>query len=370
MKKLTSTLLKSMNTGVVVLYLLACLIPYLPAGKYWMIAILGLIFPILFFIVLAFMTGWIIARSKWFVLSLFALILSWQQVSVVFGFSSKSFNIVKSADTLRVLTWNLSSWGETSKARLRDPDTHSNMISFVKSQRADVLCFQEFFDLVRPGRDYPMIAAFKEMGYKYSYYVRTFHGDTTYNMGVAILSKYPIVDTVKYYYGKEDYAEHLIYADIQFNNQTIRVFTTHLQSVRFENAQYASIRKVKSPDAGLSGSKSVISKLKLAYKYRGAEADFVRQKIEASPYPAIICGDFNDVPNSYTYFTVKGNLQDAFLAKGSKLGRTFRYLSPTLRIDYILADKKFEVKQFNRVVLPYSDHYPIIADFDISPFRP
>ncbi|MEO6230182.1 MAG: endonuclease/exonuclease/phosphatase family protein [Ferruginibacter sp.] len=370
MKKLTSTLLKSINTGVVILYLLTCLIPYLPTGKYWMVAILGLIFPILFFIVLAFMTGWIVARSRWFMLSLFALIISWKQLSVVFGFTTKSFSIAKSSDTLRVLTWNVSSWGETSKARIPDPEIHQHMINFVKSQRPDVLCFQEFFDLVRPGREYSIIKTFKEMGYNYSYYVKTFHGDTTYNMGVAILSKFPMVDTVKYYYGEADYAEHLIYADIQFHNQAIRVFTTHLQSVRFENAQYASIRKIKSKDAGLSGSKTIIGKLKLAYHYRGAEADLVRQKIDASPYPVVVCGDFNDVPNSYTYFKIKGDLQDAFLAKGSKLGRTFRYLSPTLRIDYILADKKFEVKQFNRTILPYSDHYPIVADFDVSPPGP
>ncbi|CAN5828208.1 endonuclease/exonuclease/phosphatase family protein [soil metagenome] len=370
MKKLTSTLLKSVNIGVVIVYLLTCLVPFLPTGKYWMIAILGLIFPILFFIVLAFMTGWIVARSRWFMLSLFALILSWKQLSVVFGFSTKSFSIEKPADTLRVLTWNLSSWGETTKARSFDQDTHKDMVSFIMSQRADVLCFQEFYDLIRPTIQYPVIKDFKKMGYNYSYYVRTFHGDTTYNMGVAILSKYPMVDTVKYFYGEADYAEHLIYADIQFHNQVIRVFTTHLQSVRFENAQYASIRKIKSRDAGLSGSKTIIGKLKLAYHYRGAEADLVRQKIDASPYPVIVCGDFNDVPNSYTYFKIKGDLQDAFLAKGSRLGRTFRYLSPTLRIDYILADKTFGVKQFNRTILPYSDHYPIVADFDVSPFRP
>lgn len=370
MKKLTGTFLKWINTGVAVLYLLACLIPFLPTDKFWMIAIIGLIFPILFFILLAFMIGWVIARSRWFMLSLIALIISWKQLYVVFGFNTKSFIVEKSVDTLRVLTWNVSSWGETSKLRLRDHNTHQNMISFVKSQRPDVLCFQEFFDLVRPGREHPILKTFKEMGYNYSYYVKTTHGDTTYNMGVAILSKYPMVDTTKIYYGEADFAEHLIYADIQFNSQKIRVFTTHLQSVRFENAQYASIRKIKSKDAGLSGSKTIVEKLKLAYHYRGAEADLVRQKIDDSPYPVIVCGDFNDVPNSYTYFKIKGDLQDAFLEKGSKFGRTFRYLSPTLRIDYILADKKFEVKQFNRTILPYSDHYPIVADFDISPLGP
>jgi endonuclease/exonuclease/phosphatase family metal-dependent hydrolase len=73
-------------------------------------------------------------------------------------------------------------------------------------------------------------------------------------------------------------------------------------------------------------------------------------------------GDLNDVPNSYTYFTIKGDMQDAFLRKGFGIGRTFSALSPTLRIDYIFADREFKVKQFNRLVRNYSDHYMIVAD--------
>ncbi len=68
------------------------------------------------------------------------------------------------------------------------------------------------------------------------------------------------------------------------------------------------------------------------------------------------------MPNSNTYFTIKGKLQDSFLKKGSLIGRTFRFISPTLRIDYILADKRFKVNQFRVIHVPYSDHYPIEAD--------
>jgi endonuclease/exonuclease/phosphatase family metal-dependent hydrolase len=71
---------------------------------------------------------------------------------------------------------------------------------------------------------------------------------------------------------------------------------------------------------------------------------------------------FNDVPNSYTYFTIKGNRQDAFIEKGKGIGRTYSNVSPTLRIDYILASKKFKVSQLKEYILPFSDHYPLVAD--------
>jgi endonuclease/exonuclease/phosphatase family metal-dependent hydrolase len=66
------------------------------------------------------------------------------------------------------------------------------------------------------------------------------------------------------------------------------------------------------------------------------------------------------------YFKVKGNMQDAFLKKGSGLGRTFQFVSPTLRIDYMMADRKFKIEQFSRLGYKYSDHYPQIMDISFK----
>jgi uncharacterized protein YbbC (DUF1343 family) len=35
-----------------------------------------------------------------------------------------------------------------------------------------------------------------------------------------------------------------------------------------------------------------------------------------SPYPTIFCGDLNDTPNSNTYFTIRGEMQDQELCDG------------------------------------------------------
>ena len=160
-----------------------------------------------------------------------------------------------------------------------------------------------------------------------------------------------------------DPGEHLLYIDIKTDNKIFRIFATHLQSVHFEKSDYQSLRRIKhAQERNLSDSRTIVSKLKKGYESRYDQAELVSQKIKESPYPSIICGDFNDVPNSSTYFKIKGNLQDAFLKKGAWLGRTFRFISPTLRIDYILTDKKFTVTQYQRIKVPYSDHYPVEAD--------
>ena len=68
---------------------------------------------------------------------------------------------------------------------------------------------------------------------------------------------------------------------------------------------------------------------------RARQADQVMRLVDESPYPLIVCGDFNDTPASYTYRKTKGDLEDSFLAAGKGYGYTYRYLRKLLRIDYL-----------------------------------
>jgi endonuclease/exonuclease/phosphatase family metal-dependent hydrolase len=369
MWKFIGTLFKIVNVVAILLYVAACLIPFLPAGKYWMFAIAGLLFPLVLVTMLCFLAGWLIVKNRnWSLLTLIVLLPGWQQISAMAGFNSKkTFNYAKKPATLRILQWNVSSWGQSNKSQLPQTNYGPSTVALIKEQQADILCFQEFWDR----RDWYSkelnLQAFKQMGYPYSFFVKSFNESGELKTGVVVVSKYPITDTASFSYGEYDAAEHLIYADIQVKHQKIRFFTTHLQSVQFNNGEYSAVTKIeKSDKEGLNDSRTIIHKLKYAYHFREAEAKLAHKKISESPYPVIICGDFNDVPNSYTYFTIRGNLQDAFVQKGTGFGRTFQYLSPTLRIDYILADKKYPVAQYRRIKVPYSDHYPIVADLKID----
>jgi endonuclease/exonuclease/phosphatase family metal-dependent hydrolase len=152
-------------------------------------------------------------------------------------------------------------------------------------------------------------------------------------------------------------------ADILFEGRPIRIFSTHLQSNRVGQEEYVHVTSRRGDkDSVLIASKTIARKLRDAYKFRSEQADKVAAALDASPHPEILAGDFNDIPNSYTYFRLSKNRLDAFQEKGWGLGRTFSHISPTLRIDYILADKQFDVLQYKRKLLPFSDHYPIIAD--------
>ena len=363
-KKIIKRLFLLLNFFVVFIYLLNCLAPFLHADKYWFIAILGLGFPILFFVLIIFFLGWLIVRSRWMRLSLITILLSWQQLAVAFSWHLKQpFTLTKAAGNLRVLQWNVSSWGQLNEEIKGSNNSRPLMFAEIKKYEADVLCFQEFLEAAKTDLSDAATTEMKKIGYPYYYYVPDKSEFEDKETGMVIFSKYPITHTGIFDFGEDESVQQLIYTDIFINGQTIRIFTIHLQSVRFGPEEYESLNQIRHRKKdGFKDSRTIVGKLKKGYKFRSLQADIVNDFVKKSPYPVILCGDFNDVPNSYTYFTIKGNMQDAFLQKGDGIGRTFRFISPTLRIDYIFADKKFTVNQYHRITVPYSDHYSIMAD--------
>ena len=352
------------NLGIIIIYLLVCLVPFLDTGENWVIALAGLGFPLLFLGLILFIILWAILKSKWFWISVIALAMGSQQIATAFALNKKKkFSFDKQPNTLRVMQWNVTSWDEQNKKEKESESFRPLMMDIVNAQNADVLCFEEFFESKDTNYFTSNISTIKNMGYPYHFFVPSVNYKNDYDQGIAIFSKLPIIDTASFSFKRNNHGEHLIYADIKVNDHVFRIFSTHLQSVHFNESEYLSLSRLKrARDPGFDETKTLISKLKKGYEFRYQQAKLVKQKIAESPYPAIICGDFNDVPNSSTYFNVRGNLQDAFLEKGFGIGRTFRFISPTLRIDYILADKKFKVNQFQTIHVPYSDHYPVETD--------
>jgi endonuclease/exonuclease/phosphatase family metal-dependent hydrolase len=103
-------------------------------------------------------------------------------------------------------------------------------------------------------------------------------------------------------------------------------------------------------------------KVKKSILLRPKQVNQVFDHIEASPMDAFICGDFNDNPMSYTYYRLTRGRKDSFMEAGSGFGSTFSFLWPMLRIDYILFPDFCEAAAHEVIRLPYSDHYPVVAE--------
>ena len=350
-----------LNAAVVLLFLVACLSPYVNPVNWWMNGFTGLIVPYLILALIFFIIIWLIIKPRIALLPFLTLCIGWQQVNVVFAWHpGPSISKRKKDNTLRIVDWNVQSFNGLSRNREVKKHIREEAAQSIMKLEPDVICLQEFNHSDKTDGSGDNLSLFKR-NYPYHYFPGDYkRAESGYRSGCVIFSKYPIADTGRIKY---PVAESLIYADIVKGSDTIRVFTTHLQSFKFGKSDYANMDKIRDQDPEtLAASKSIFRKMKLAFSRRGVQATMVREALDKSPYPSLICGDFNDVPNSFTYFHIKGGWQDAFLKKGFAVGRTFIALAPTLRIDYILPDPRFEVKQFDMVDEDLSDHIMLVSD--------
>jgi endonuclease/exonuclease/phosphatase family metal-dependent hydrolase len=370
LRKFTKRLFLLLNYVVGLLFLLACSNAFLHPDKWWFISLLAFIFPLLLVLLIAFLIFWLFTCRRYGLISLVCLLIGWQNIHAFFGFSlAKHDFTIKDSASIRIMTWNVRSWDEFTTKKTGASGHRLPMLELVGKQDADILCFQEFFEPADSSKSNIRYIS-KQLQFPYFFFSRDYnnHSNKSQN-GVIIFSKYPITSTsLKHLNGDTlSSAESIISADININGKMIRVFTTHLQSVLFKRKDFRNVEIIRNAeDSMLEASRSLAKKLKNALGLRGYQADMVRRQLDSSPYPHFICGDFNDVPNSYTYFHIRGNLQDAFIAKNLGIGRTYIYISPTLRIDYILPSREFLIVQTMKLSSPFSDHKAVLTDLQLQ----
>lgn len=355
------------NSILAFIFLLSCLSPWLDPQKWWVISFLGLGFPFLLFLNLLCITGWvIIMRPRYALISGISLLFGIRSILLIFAFHGDTgFDYARRPGTIRVVTWNVARFIELKRNNNTGSQKRLKMFDLIAQQDADVLCLQEFHTSTDTSY-YNNIAPIQALGYPYYYFSFDEDGDNHYYSSI-IFSRIPFVDTGRVRYPRPTLPDVLMYADLKLGNDTLRIYTTHLQSNQFGKFDYDRIRKIRSgEDSMVANSKSIIGKLQKGYARRSIQAAVAREVMDNTPYPYLVCADLNDVPNSHTYGTVRGNMQDAFLQKGFGIGRTFAGISPTLRIDYIFAGPEFRINQFNRVVKFLSDHFMLVADLELK----
>jgi len=347
------------------IFLLACLIPFLSPTNFWWIGFIGLAVPYIIGLLVLLFLFWLLTKPSWALLPLIVLFFGFQQIKAVFGYHLQhSFKDNKSEKTIRIVDWNIRSFNGVNSNQSGKKIIKQEILELILKQNPDIICLQEFNHSYGKSKiknsQVDNIGLFT-ISHPYYYFSKDYTSSNGYASGCIIFSRFPIVNMGKLKYPK---GESIIFSDIIKAKDTFRIYTTHLQSFKFKKNDYDNIDKVAENDEeALLASKNIFNKMKPSFKRRAAQANLVKEWMSSSKIPSIITGDFNDVPNSYTYFTIKGNkLQDAFLSKSFGIGKTYLALAPTLRIDYVLADKQFEIEQFEMIDEALSDHSMLVTD--------
>lgn len=373
LRKLTKRFFISCNVFVTVCMLLLYLLPYVNQRYYWFMNLFALAFPFLLIIQSAFIVFWLMVKQKLVFIPLISFVICWGLITNFFGFHFLNLRNQNPEATFRVVTNNTHLFNFFENNGLLD----EQMIQKVKDLNADVFAAQEFVFSLDSSSSITLEKTKKRLGFRYVVAAndRAFGVHTNikqineryHPFCVAIFSNHPILRWQKVQTLKE-YNHTFLWADLLINTDTVRIFNIHLQSMHFAKEEYEFIENIDQQDMEKvkNASRSIIRKMKSAYLLRANQAQEIRVQINKSPYPVVICGDMNDVPNSYAYQTIGNGLLDSYAEKGRGIGKTFKFLSPTLRIDYIFHSKEIALKQVQVIRPSLSDHYPVVADFNFN----
>jgi endonuclease/exonuclease/phosphatase family metal-dependent hydrolase len=270
--------------------------------------------------------------------------------------------------SIRVMSWNI------EHLRIREhktqPELKQKMLNLIKEYRPDVACIQELVagDSAKDAIN-DVYKIRRQLGYRYLYYSydRKKDYDKRHHFGNAIMSNFPIVSTKTFSPDPDNYNSNFFYADILFGADTFRFFNIHLQSFKLNKTDRNYIDNLSIDDKNdIKESKSILKKLKTGYDWRLKQVIAIKKEMKNSPHPVMLCGDFNDQPNSYAYLHLLEGMTDPYETFGSGVEPTFTGLLPILRIDHIFVGPEIEAKQFIRIEKKYCDHYPLVGDFKLN----
>ena len=352
-----------LNLIAIVFLILSYSASYVSPQKIWWLALFGLGFGIFLIMNCLFVFFWLLMKDKRFWFSLIVILIGFGKVLTIFEFNFLDKNDVKKTKPtpypVKVMSFNvrlfdLYNW-------MHNFETRKKIFNFITTESPDLLCLQEYYSSESTDQHFNNNDTLKKAlkaNYSQIEYSLTLRKKD--HWGIATFSRFPIINKGVVHFQKQG-GNVFIFSDIVVGNDTLRVYNTHLESIRFNRKDYQFIENIGSgvEQDEVDRSLNIIRRLKRAFINRSKQVDVLRQHILKSPYPVIVCGDFNDTPTSYAYSVISKGLKDSFREAGAGSGRTYAGVFPSFRIDYILHDEKLHSTGYKTHHQKLSDHYPI-----------
>lgn len=325
------------------------------------VGLLSYLVPLLVIANVVYFFVWILMRKYIYSLvPLVAVLASWGVWQAVVGLNSKDIVDTK-APAFSVMSYNvrlLDLYNWSGKKGTRD-----SMLLFFKTHQPDLLCLQEFYT----GNDsngVNNIEAIAQAGQYPYWHLLVTDENHRGRWGSIVFSKHPIVGQKEHDIDVQG-SNQLQQTDIALTHDTLSLFNIHLRSNRFSLEESGLVEQPQDftpkNDTLMNRSRRILGKLFNTSIHRGLEARLMANVLQHAQHPIVVCGDLNDIPTSYVYFQIRGELNDAFLEGGLGLGATYIKTLPLLRIDYIFHPSSYRLNAFKRFDVPFSDHRPIMA---------
>jgi endonuclease/exonuclease/phosphatase family metal-dependent hydrolase len=345
MRSLFRNIAKMASAVLILFTALAYLCPWVNPKTFHWLAFVGTAFPWLLLAHAGMILLWTWRLSRFALYHIAILLFGWTYITGFLGFDFGKDAVPETA--IHVGTHNLGGLFRGKKITEESREqVASRYARFLQENGSpDVLCTQE-----TGGKFYRLLA--EKMNYPHTFNLKK---------GTVILSRFPIEAGGDVPFGKT--ANSTLWADIRLpNGKLVRFYNVHLQSNKVTGDAEKVIGKGDLNDEETwQEIGSVLERVGSATGVRAEQAERLREHILGCKIPVVLCGDFNDTPNSYVYALLSNGLNDTFRQKALGLGTTFGGVLPLLRIDYVLTEKSIQTYACRTVRSSFSDHYPVFV---------
>lgn len=314
----------------------------------FLLPFLGLAYPVLLILNILLMLWWIIRFRFWFIVPVIAIASGFSYIRALYypPFLSKG----EEQGNFRIASYNVSAFNYP----ITDLDA-KDLAAFMKDEKVDILCMQEFAGS-NVVNDSMLLSAFTYWPYKFIPDV----DNKDFNRPV-IFSRYPL--SHKKLIAFKNTKNCAIFCDAKIHGKYYRIFNNHLQTT--EMTQIKEKKGSPSIEREEYYLRKRMNALYHNFCIRAQQADEIHALVQQSPYPVILCGDFNDTPVSYTYKAMLGDLKDGFVTNGTGNASSYRYAKRMFRIDYIFYSEQLKATRYFKADFGESDHYPVLMELKL-----
>ena len=314
------------HLGILFLLLGTLLNAYVPPKIFPWFNLLSLGFPVLIILYVMLTVFWVFGWKKRAFVFMFAGLAFINPVKRWVNYSSPE----SGNSDIKIVSFNTRAGGRGS----------AETGPYLKSLDADVLLLQEDAGII----------------YRFDGYQKANPGG-----GLTILTKHRIVKQQLIDPQDENVRIPGLQVDIEIKGKVYRFIDVYLNPFRFQKDM---VRLNGNTDTDEQKIKDVVKRLIPTFKKHQDQVTLIREAIDNSPYPVILAGDFNSVPNSYEYYHLSEGLEDAFVEAGIGSATSFHDYKFPIRIDYIFSSQSLKAISYkvDRSV-SISDHYPVIVKF-------
>ena len=357
-RKLIKLLFITISIVSIILLLLSPLAWYVSPYRTAIFSFIGLAFPVILTSNVLCLILWLVLKKRKAALIIgIALILCYKPITILFPLNFNTQRVPEKS--LKVLTYNVMGFMRESKKESAHP-----LLEYIAKTDADIVCLQEYM-ISKTGKSLLTQRDVNKIlkNYPYSSITGLEYSGKYHTYGLACFSKYPITNTHEFTF-KSSYNGAAIYT-LDVNGETYLVSNNHLESNKISSSDkklYSNFLATRDYPTAVEVGSNIKRRMGRGYTKRASQAQQVSDYINEQEYDKlIVCGDFNDMPISYAYKRMKGNLADSYASTGFGPGITYHEHLFLFRIDYILHSKNLKAYKTTVDRVNFSDHYPVLT---------